>query len=85
MEYKDLIKAPKYIQKDGYMVIDSGSVVIEGTEHRINNGWVYCDLGLQNRAFNTTEKENVCLKCYPDYVKPVSKPLEKPIQLNLFS
>ena len=70
MEYSDLIQKPVYIKKDGFNVIESGSVVIEGIEHRINHGWVYCNLSLQNKSFNTTSKKGVCEKCFPGYKVP---------------
>ena len=66
MNYSDNILKTSYIKKNGYDVIDSGSVVIETIEHRVNNGWVYCDLSLQNRSFNTTLKKGICSKCFPD-------------------
>jgi hypothetical protein len=82
MTYTDLIQESIYVKKDGYNVINSGSVVIEGIEHRINNGWVYCDLSLQNKAFDITPKKDVCPKCFPDYKKVRAK--ISPIQLKLF-
>jgi hypothetical protein len=67
MIYSDIIIKPQYIKKDGRDVIDSGSIVIEGVEHRLNHGWVYCDLSLNQKSWGTTPKTAICPKCFPDY------------------
>jgi hypothetical protein len=83
MTYSDLIIKPQYIKKDGSNVIDIGSVVIEGIEHRVNRGWVYCNLNLNQRSWGTTPKIGVCPKCFPDY-KAGKMKIMKVEQLKLF-
>lgn len=83
MEYQDNILKTHYIKIDGYNVIDSGSIVIEGIQHRMNNGWVYCDTSLQSRSFNTTLKNGICPKCFPEKTNYKDK-IMKYKQLTLF-
>ena len=85
MEYSDNILKTTYLLKDGYKVIDSGSVVIEGIEHVVFNGFVKCNSSLNSISFNTTLKNEVCEKCFPDklsFQRPTK--LMKVEQLKLF-
>ncbi|MDC7224220.1 MAG: hypothetical protein PQJ60_10800 [Spirochaetales bacterium] len=49
---------------------ESGSVVIDGILHRVKDRFVVCDPMLNRRAWNITEREDVCPKCFPPDLKP---------------
>ncbi len=81
MTYLDNIQKPIYRIEEERRIIHFGSVVIEGIEHRVEKGWVWCNLSLQGKSFNTTPKKGICQKCFPGVI--FKKKIEN-IQLTLF-
>lgn len=67
----------EYIIKDGLRVCHRGFVIIEGVEHYVNEGYVFCNPSLNQRAWGITQKEGECEIC-----KQFQKP--KTGQLSLF-
>ena len=53
----------EYIVKNGYSVANKGWVIIQEVEHYVLNGFVWCDSGLNNRAWNVTERKSICSYC----------------------
>ncbi len=52
-----------YKIKEGMKVAEQGTVIIEGVEHYVTNGYVACNNSLNGSAWNVTEKEKECRKC----------------------
>ena len=68
------------LAKDENNCIQSGSVIIAGVEHLVQNRFIKCDAGLNARAWNTTKKKETCLECF----KPIVKRSMFGEQLELF-
>lgn len=66
--------------KDHRNVIQSGSVIIEGVEHLVQDRFIKCNAALNHRAWNTTKKKETCLECF----KPIVKRSMFGEQLELF-
>lgn len=67
----------EYIIKDGLSVCHRGFVIIEETEHYVNDGFVYCNPNLNCKAWGVTEKKSECEICRQ--FKPIAS-----VQLSLF-
>lgn len=52
-------------KNDGRNVCDNGEVVINHVRHIVRAGFVKCSASLNCSAWNTTNEESVCEKCYP--------------------
>jgi len=52
-----------HIIKNGLPVCEEGPVIIDGMEHYVKGGYVSCNSGLNNNAWNITKKEKECTEC----------------------
>lgn len=50
-------------------VIISDDVVINNTLHKVRGYYVVCNSELNQRAWNTTEQQGICHKCFPDRIQ----------------
>jgi len=55
-----------YTMENGARVATEGPICIEGVRHRVRECYVFCDSGLNNKSWNTTEERSICRICYPD-------------------
>lgn len=69
------------IVKDHKNRILSGSVIIEGVEHLVQDYFIKCNAGLNARAWNVTERVKSCPKCFN---KPIKKRSMFGEQLKMF-
>lgn len=53
--------------KDNTRVCEYGSVVIETIEHLVIDGFVKCDKSLNNRSWNTTQHNTICIDCFKKF------------------
>ena len=68
-----------YDKENGYNIAKEGWVVIDGVEHYVKNHYVACNASLNDKAWNVTKKESVCLEC-----AKIANRKGKIIQLTLF-
>lgn len=81
MQYTNLICKPEYVNQNGSNVFRNGSTVIEGIEHMVKNGYVFCNASLNHKSWGTTEHIGICEKCFPE---KFTKKVMECKQLTLF-
>lgn len=47
-------------------IINADDVIIENVRHRVSDKFVFCDSGLNSRAWGVTEEKGICGICFPD-------------------